>query len=81
MSTALVDSSLMPDWMRVYLTITDKLRRERDAQHDTGCPPGHLMSNCTTGFDWSTNATSNGVIALIGVLPWEQPFTCSKIVS
>ncbi len=69
MSTALVDTSLMPDWMKSvsnYNPISFAVNAMRNMI--TGCPPGHLMSNCTTGFDWSTILQAYGVIALIGVL-------------
>ncbi len=69
MSTALVDTSLMPDWMKSvsnYNPISFAVNAMRNMI--TGCLPGHLMSNCTTGFDWSTILQAYGVIALIGVL-------------
>lgn len=69
MSTALVDTSLMPDWMKSvsnYNPISFAVNAMRNMI--TGCPPSHLMSNCTTGFDWSTILQAYGVIALIGVL-------------
>ena len=69
MTTALVDTSLMPDWMKIvsnYNPISFAVNAMRNMI--TGCPPGQLSSNCTTGFDWSTILQAYGVIALIGVL-------------
>ena len=69
MSTALVDTSVMPDWMKSvsnYNPISFAVNAMRNMI--TGCPPGELSSNCTTGFDWSTILQAYGVIALIGVL-------------
>ena len=69
MSTALVDTSVMPDWMKSvsnYNPISFAVNAMRNMI--TGCPPGELSSNCTAGFDWSTILQAYGVIALIGVL-------------
>jgi ABC-2 type transport system permease protein len=68
MSSALVDPSLMPTWMKTvsdYNPISFAVNAMRNMI--TGCPPGQF-SNCTTGFDWSTILQAYGVIALIGVL-------------
>src|SRR5437763_706956 len=67
--TAVVDTSAMPDWMKSvsnYRPISVAVNAMRNMI--TGCPPGQLSSNCTTGFDWSTILQAYGVIALIGVL-------------
>ena len=69
MSTALVSTKVMPDWMKTvsnYNPISFAVNAMRNMI--TGCPPEQLSSNCTTGFDWSTILQAYGVIALIGVL-------------
>jgi ABC transporter DrrB family efflux protein len=69
MSTALVDTSAMPDWMKNvsnFNPISFAVNAMRNMI--TGCLPGQLMSHCTNGFDWSTILQAYGVIALIGVL-------------
>lgn len=69
MSTALVTTRVMPDWMQTvsnYNPISFTVNALRNAI--TGCAPTQLASNCSSGFDLSTIAQAYGVIAIIGIL-------------